>query len=85
MLLFVRAIDFAISIYIWMIIIRAILSWVGPNSRIPMANLLIRWTDPFLWKIRSLLPMPRMGVDISPLIAIVLLEVVRYLVPLALL
>ena len=85
MFFLVRAIDILLSVYMWMIIIRAVLSWVGPYSRIPIAHLLIRLTDPFLWKIRNLFPMPRMAVDISPVIAILLLELARYVVPLALL
>ena len=85
MFLLVRTIDLLISIYIWMIIIRAVLSWVVPYSRIPIAHLLIRLTDPFLLKIRRLFPIPRMAIDISPVIAILILELSRYLMQLALL
>ncbi len=78
--LFAQIIEILITIYIWMIIIRAVLSWVGPYSRIPIANYLIQLTDPFLWKIRRLFPLPRMSVDLSPVIAILVLMVIRYLV-----
>ncbi len=74
-----RIIEIFFTIYIWMIIIRAILSWVPTYSRIPMAGLLYRLTDPFLNKVRELLPMPRMAVDLSPVIAILVLMVMRYL------
>ncbi len=75
-----RTADIVINIYIWMIIIRAIISWVGPYSRIPLAIYLIRLTDPFLSKIRRIFPTPRMAVDISPIIAILILELFRYLI-----
>ncbi len=76
----VQIIEFFLTVYIWMIIIRAILSWVPSFSRIPIAGLLFRLTDPFLRKVRRLLPLPRMIVDISPVIAILVLILIRYLV-----
>jgi YggT family protein len=79
-----KTIDILINIYIWMIIIRAVISWIGPYSRIPVAIYLIRLTDPFLSRIRRILPMPRMAVDISPIIAILILELLRYIIVMAL-
>ncbi len=76
----VQIIEFFLTVYIWMIIIRAILSWVPSFSRIPIAGLLFRLTDPFLRKVRQFLPLPRMAVDISPVIAILVLILIRYLV-----
>jgi YggT family protein len=79
-----KTIDMLLTIYIWMIIIRAILSWVSPYSRIPLAHYLLRLTDPFLGRVRRLFPMPRMAFDISPVIAILILMLIRYLVVTAL-
>lgn len=79
-----KTFDMLITIYIWMIIIRVLLSWVSPYSRIPLAPYLFRLTDPFLERIRGLLPMPRMAFDVSPIIAILILEVVRYFIVMAL-
>jgi len=74
----VQGIELLLTIYIWMIVIRTILSWVSPDSRIPIAGLLFRLTDPFLEKIRQFLPLPRMAVDLSPLVAILILMIIRY-------
>ena len=74
----VQVIELLLTIYIWMIVIRTILSWVSPYSRFPIAGLLFRLTDPFLEKIRQFLPLPRMAVDLSPLIAILILMIIRY-------
>ena len=79
-----KTIDILINIYIWMIIIRAVISWIGPYSRIPVATYLIRLTDPFVSRIRRIFPMPRMAVDISPIIAILILELLRYIIVMAL-
>jgi YggT family protein len=75
----VQIIEFLFTIYIWMIIIRAVISWVGPYSKIPIAKFLTGLTDPLLLRIRSLLPLPGMAIDISPVIAIVLLMILRHL------
>jgi YggT family protein len=75
-----KAIEILLSIYIWMIIFRAIISWASPYSKIPLAGILFRLTDPFLGKIRQLLPFPRMAFDITPLIAILILIIIRHLV-----
>ena len=75
-----KTVEILLTIYIWMIILRAIISWVSPYSRFPLASLLFRLTDPFLGKIRQLLPLPRMAIDITPVIAILILMLIRYLV-----
>jgi YggT family protein len=80
MYFFAKAIEILLSIYIWMIIFRAIISWASPYSKIPLAGILFRLTDPFLGKIRQLLPLPRMAFDITPVIAILILIIIRHLV-----
>jgi YggT family protein len=79
MYILAKTVEILLSIYIWIILIRAILSWVPSYSRIPIADFLYRITDPFLGKIRELLPLPRMAVDLSPVIAILVLMLIRYL------
>jgi YggT family protein len=79
-----KATEILISIYIWMIIFRAIISWASPYSKIPLAGILFRLTDPFLGKIRQLLPLPRMAFDITPVIAILILILIRHIVVAAL-
>jgi YggT family protein len=75
-----KTLEILLSIYIWIILIRAVLSWFPSYSRIPIAHLLFRLTDPFLGKVRQFFPLPRMAVDISPVIAILVLLLIRYLV-----
>jgi YggT family protein len=75
-----KTVEIFLTIYIWMIIFRVIISWVSPYSRIPLAGILFRLTDPFLGKIRQLLPLSRMAIDISPVIAILILILIRHLI-----
>ena len=64
----------------WLIIIRALLSWfVSPHSRHPLVVLLQRITDPILRPISQLVPITG-GFDLSPLIAIVILELLQRVV-----
>ena len=61
----------------WLIIIRALLSWfVSPHSRHPLVVLIQRITDPVLRPISQIVPVAG-GFDISPLIAILLLELLQ--------
>lgn len=63
------------TIIYWLIIIRAIISWVSPDPYNPIVQFLYRTTDPILEPIRRLLPMGMRfsAIDFSPLIAILLI------------
>ena len=70
----------AILVLTILIVIRALISWV-PNlidPRGPIAEFLYTTTEPILGPIRSL--MPRMMIDLSPIIAIFLLQIVQQIV-----
>jgi YggT family protein len=56
-------------IYMWVIIIRAVISWVEPSPHNPIVQFLYWSTEPVLRPIRRLLPMT-WGIDFSPLIVI---------------
>lgn len=68
-----------LNIYSWIIIIRALLSWFGPNPYNPLVRILIQLTEPVLRPIRRLLPPRKLGgLDVSPLVVILLIQLVRY-------
>jgi YggT family protein len=56
--------------YMWIIIARAILSWVNPDPFNPIVRFLYRVTEPVLRPIRDRLPTMSMGIDLSPLVVI---------------
>jgi YggT family protein len=65
--------DTVLWLYMWVIIIRALVSWVNPDPWNPIVQFLQRATDPFLYQIRKRLGMGSMGFDFSPIIAILLI------------
>ena len=62
--------DIALTAYMWIIIIRAVVSWVNPDPWNPIVQFLYRATDPVLRPIQRMLPMKGWGIDFSPLVAI---------------
>jgi len=77
-----RIIDIALTLYMWIIIIRAVLSWVNPDPYNPIVRLLYQVTEPVMALVRRWIPLRGMGIDLSPMIillAIVFLQ--SFLVP----
>ena len=68
-----RLLEIAITAYIWIIIARALLSWVNPDPYNPIVRFLHRVTEPVLRPIRYRLPTFSMGLDLSPLVLILVL------------
>ena len=62
--------DYALTFYTWIVIARALISWVNPDPWNPIVQFLNRATEPVLSPIRQRLGW-RMGVDLSPLVVIV--------------
>lgn len=67
---FATVLDYALWFYMWVIIARALISWVSPDPWNPIVQFLNRATEPVLAPIRRWLGW-RMGIDLSPLVAIV--------------
>ena len=62
--------DYALTFYTWIVIARALISWVNPDPWNPIVQFLTRVTEPVLAPIRRRLGWG-MGVDLSPLVVIV--------------
>src|SRR5262249_19275738 len=61
-------VEYLLWAYMWIIIIRALISWVNPDPWNPIVRFLYAVTGPALGPIRRRLPM--MGIDLSPVIVI---------------
>ena len=72
-----EVLDVVLSIYMWVIIIRALISWVNPDHYNPIVQILQKLTEPVLRPLRKLVPTYRIGVDLSPLIAILIIIFLR--------
>lgn len=74
-------IDIVLNIYMWVIIIRALLSWVNPDPHNPIVQILYRLTEPVLMPIRFRLP-DFGGLDLSTMVVLIGIIFLRsFLVP----
>lgn len=73
--------DYVLWIYMWIIIISALISWVNPDPYNPIVRFLHRITEPVLRPVRRLIGNRLGPLDISPLIVIlVIMFVQRFLI-----
>lgn len=73
-----RVIEIVLTLYMWIIIIRALISWVNPDPYNQIVIFLYRVTEPVLRPIRRILPFNRMGIDFSPFIVILVIIFLQY-------
>ena len=83
-----KILDIGLSIYMWIIIGRAVISWVNPDPYNPIVRFLNSVTEPVLYPIRRRIPVNLGGLDFSPILvilAIIFLQtfLVRSLIQLA--
>ena len=61
-------INYVLTFYLFIVIARAILSWVSPDPYNPIVRFIHNVTEPILYPIRTRLPMSFGGIDLSPLV-----------------
>ena len=69
-------IKMALELYGLVIIIRALISWVSPDPFNPLVRFLYRATEPVLRPVRRSLPTYQIGIDLSPMLVIIALQLV---------
>jgi YggT family protein len=62
--------DLGLNIYMWVIIARALLSWVNPDPSNPIVRFLYNVTEPVLGYLRQRLPLIFGGLDLTPIIVL---------------
>jgi YggT family protein len=72
-----KILDVVLIIYMWIIIARAVLSWINLDPRNPFVSLLHQLTEPVLWRIRRFIPLRGIGIDVSPIVAILAIVFLR--------
>jgi len=72
-----RVLEMALTLYMWIIIARALISWVNPDPWNPIVQFLDRVTEPVLAPIRRWMGRG-MGFDLSPLVAILIIYFLQY-------
>ena len=77
-----RIIDILLTLYMWIIIIRAVLSWINPDPYNPIVRLIHQVTEPLMAFVRRRIPIRGMGIDFSTMIILLaILFLQSFLVP----
>lgn len=67
-----RVLDTLLTLYFWVVIISALLTWVRPDPYNPVVRTLNALTEPVLYRIRKWLPFTYIsGLDLSPIVVLV--------------
>jgi len=74
----VELLKLLINIYVFAILIQVIISWVNPGTYNPAVSLVYNLTEPVLRVVRNAIP-PIGGIDLSPLVVLVGLQLVKML------
>ena len=72
-----QLLDLVLQAYMFVIIARALISWVSPDPFNPIVRFLYRATEPVLRPIRRRLPMMQIGLDLSPMIVLLVIYFLR--------
>jgi YggT family protein len=71
---------YAIRFYELILIARILMSWIQPNENHPVVRWVYRLTDPVLDPVRRALPLNAGGMDFSPIIVFIILDMLKRLV-----
>lgn len=66
-------VDFLLTAYMWVIIGRAVISWVNADPYNPIVRFLYEITEPLLGRIRRILPVSMGSMDFSPIVLIIII------------
>ena len=69
--------DYILTIANWLVIIRALISWVNPDPYNPIVQFLYKVTDPLPAPFRRLIPASSIGLDISPIFALIFIWFIK--------
>ena len=73
-----RIVDVVLTLYMWIIIFRAVISWVKADPYNKTVIFLYRVTEPVLRPVRRIMPLRNVGIDLSPFIVILMIIFLQY-------
>ncbi|MEI6437466.1 MAG: YggT family protein [Candidatus Omnitrophota bacterium] len=71
-----KMVDIGLTIFYWLILVRALISWVNPDPFNPIVQFLERSTEWMLAPLRRI--MPALAIDISPIIAFLIIIFLKH-------
>ncbi len=75
-----KVIDYVLVFYMWIVIARAVLSWVNPDPANSIVRFIHNFTEPVLYRIRVKIPFGFNGIDFSPIILFLIIVFLRIFV-----
>lgn len=72
-------IDLVFEVMYWLIIVRVLLSWIPHNPYNPIIRFIYEVTEIVMAPVRRVLPLQAMGIDFSPIVVLILLQLVKVL------
>ena len=75
-----KVLDVVLVMFMWVVIARAILSWVSPDPYNPIVRFIHNITEPVLYQIRKRLPLNFGGIDFSPILVLLAIIFLRQFV-----
>ena len=73
-----RILEIVLTLYMWIIVFRAVISWVNPDPYNKIVIILYRVTEPALRPVRRILPWRNMGIDLSPIVVMLAILFLQY-------
>ncbi|OCC15703.1 Integral membrane protein YggT, involved in response to extracytoplasmic stress (osmotic shock) [Dissulfuribacter thermophilus] len=70
-------IDMVLSLYIWIVIVQALISWVNPDPFNPIVRFLYQVTEPVFYRVRRILPLQFGGIDLTPMVVIIAIVFIK--------
>ncbi len=73
-----KVIDIVLTIYMWIIVARALISWVNPDPYNKIVIFLYRVTEPVLRPLRKIIPRHNLPIDFAPLVVLLVIFFLQY-------
>ncbi len=70
--------DTILTLYFWIVIISAVLSWIRPDPYHPIVRFIYGITEPVFYRIRRLIPFVVIGgIDLSPIVVLLIIQFLK--------
>src|SRR6056297_1983976 len=67
-----------LTLYFWIVIISALLTWVNPDRYNPIVRILRNLTEPVFYRVRRWVPFTYMGgIDLSPIVVLLAIQFIK--------
>ena len=72
-----KVLDVILITYMWVVVARAVLSWVNPDPFNPIVRFIHNVTEPVLYQVRTRIPVNFGGMDLSPIVVFAVIIFLR--------